>query len=115
MTSRMIHFASTRGATAGLALALVLAIVESSCQRRTAPVYDILILGGEVYDGSGGAPLKTDVAISGDKINLRNDKIFGFSPKVLTIFKIFAKITPLEYFKCHLFPKPVPVVPPRLS
>jgi hypothetical protein len=35
------------------------------CQRRTTPVYDILIAGGEVYDGSGGAPVKTDVAISG--------------------------------------------------
>ena len=31
-------------------------------------MYDILIVGGEVYDGSGGAPVKADVAISGDKI-----------------------------------------------
>ena len=40
-----------------------------SCQRTTAPVYDILIVGGEVYDGSGGLPIKADVAVSGDKIS----------------------------------------------
>ena len=31
-------------------------------------MYDILIAGGEVYDGSGGAPVRADVAVSGDKI-----------------------------------------------
>ena len=33
-----------------------------------APRYDILISGGTVYDGSGGAPFVGDVAISGDRI-----------------------------------------------
>jgi N-acyl-D-amino-acid deacylase len=49
-------------------LVFLFAALTTSCQRTTAPVYDILIAGGEVYDGSGGAPLKADVAISGDKI-----------------------------------------------
>jgi len=31
-------------------------------------VYDILIVGGEVYDGTGAAPIKADIGISGDKI-----------------------------------------------
>ena len=32
------------------------------------PKYDVLIRNGTVYDGSGGAGVRTDVAISGDKI-----------------------------------------------
>ena len=33
-----------------------------------APDYDVLIRGGTIYDGSGGAPFAGDVAISGDRI-----------------------------------------------
>jgi len=33
-----------------------------------APVYDVVIRGGTVYDGSGGAPFTGDVAIRGDRI-----------------------------------------------
>ena len=33
-----------------------------------APHYDLLIRGGTIYDGSGGAPYVGDVAISGDRI-----------------------------------------------
>jgi N-acyl-D-amino-acid deacylase len=40
--------------------------------------YDVIIRGGTVYDGSGGAPIKADVAIKGDRIvaigNLKNAK-----------------------------------------
>src|SRR5688572_5509199 len=32
------------------------------------PVYDVLIKGGTVYDGSGRAPVRADVAIKGDRI-----------------------------------------------
>lgn len=50
-------------------LLLVLCTLScTSCQRTATPVYDILIAGGEVYDGSGGAAVRADVAISGDKI-----------------------------------------------
>jgi N-acyl-D-amino-acid deacylase len=36
---------------------------------RPAPAtYDLLIRGGTIYDGSGGAPFEGDVAISGDRI-----------------------------------------------
>ncbi len=34
----------------------------------TAAAYDVLIRGGEVYDGTGGPPRKADVAIRGDRI-----------------------------------------------
>ena len=33
-----------------------------------APAYDVVIRGGTVYDGSGGAPFAGDVAIRGDEI-----------------------------------------------
>jgi N-acyl-D-amino-acid deacylase len=33
-----------------------------------ASSYDVLIRGGDVYDGTGSAPRKTDVAIQGDRI-----------------------------------------------
>ena len=33
-----------------------------------APDYDVLIRGGTIYDGAGGAPFAGDVAISGDRI-----------------------------------------------
>ena len=33
-----------------------------------APVYDVIIGGGTIYDGSGGAPFRGDVAIAGDTI-----------------------------------------------
>jgi len=33
-----------------------------------APSFDVLIRGGSVYDGEGGAPRRADVGIVGDKI-----------------------------------------------
>ena len=32
------------------------------------PAYDVVIRGGTIYDGGGGAPYRGDVAISGDRI-----------------------------------------------
>ncbi len=33
-----------------------------------AQMFDVIIKGGTVYDGSGGAPIKADVGIKGDKV-----------------------------------------------
>ena len=33
-----------------------------------APTFDVIIKGGTVYDGSGGEPKRTDIAIRGDRI-----------------------------------------------
>ncbi|MEP6703740.1 MAG: D-aminoacylase, partial [Acidobacteriota bacterium] len=33
-----------------------------------AQKYDVIIHGGTVYDGSGGRPVKVDIAITGDKV-----------------------------------------------
>lgn len=46
------------------ACALILAL--SACSRGNE--YDLVIRGGTVYDGSGGAPVQADVAIAGDTI-----------------------------------------------
>jgi len=46
---------------AGLAL-----LLAGAC--RAAPRYDVVLRGGTVYDGSGGAPFTGDVAIAGDTI-----------------------------------------------
>ena len=37
-------------------------------ERGAGPGYDVVISGGTVYDGSGGAPFVGDVAIRGDRI-----------------------------------------------
>ena len=42
---------------------------SSSAERADPPSrYDVLIVGGTVIDGTGGAPYRADVAISGDRI-----------------------------------------------
>lgn len=75
-----------------IALALL-----SSCSRpqgadfisppSASAVYDALILGGTIYDGSGGAAYVGDLAIAGDKImsekvalrSGRTDQMSGYS------------------------------------
>ena len=46
--------------------ALAAWLVVPACS--TPPAYDVVIRGGTVYDGSGGAPITGDVAILGDSI-----------------------------------------------
>jgi N-acyl-D-amino-acid deacylase len=45
--------------------ALIWLLVAAVAPR---PAYDVVIRGGTIYDGSGGAPYRGDVAISGDRI-----------------------------------------------
>lgn len=52
-------------------LALAAALFAASCspaEETSAPNYDVIIRGGTIYDGLGGAPYAGDVAISGDKV-----------------------------------------------
>jgi N-acyl-D-amino-acid deacylase len=57
---------SSTGSAARLAGALCLMVVMlASCR---GPNYDVLLVGGTVYDGSGGEPFVADVAITGDRI-----------------------------------------------
>jgi N-acyl-D-amino-acid deacylase len=62
-----------------ISLLLTLVFISASFSKQpNSPPYDILIKGGTVYDGTGGAPIKADVAIEGDRIaaigNLKNAK-----------------------------------------
>ncbi|MBI1199474.1 MAG: amidohydrolase family protein [Phenylobacterium sp.] len=49
---------------AGLALASAL----TTGAAPAPPAYDLLIRGGDIYDGSGAAPIKGDVGVKGDRI-----------------------------------------------
>ena len=48
-------------------VALALAGCASAPPPSTAS-YDLMIRGGTVYDGSGGAPIRADVGVRGDRI-----------------------------------------------
>ena len=47
---------------------LLIAFVWSCSTDGRAPAYDVVIRGGTVYDGLGGAPVRADVAIADDRI-----------------------------------------------
>ncbi|HEY0026702.1 MAG TPA: D-aminoacylase [Allosphingosinicella sp.] len=45
------------------------ALLLLSCASPSAePAYDLVVRGGTIYDGSGGAPYKGDVGVKGDRI-----------------------------------------------
>lgn len=46
---------------------LIIGLLSFACNQSDE--YDILILNGTVYDGSGGSPIVTDIGIKGDKID----------------------------------------------
>ena len=50
----------------GAAALLMVALAEPGA--ATAAGFDVVIRGGTIYDGSGGAPFQADVAIAGDRI-----------------------------------------------
>ena len=55
-----------------------LALVAGACAAPVAvPGYDVVVRGGTVYDGSGGAPFVGDVAIAGDRIAYVGPKVEG--------------------------------------
>ncbi len=67
--------------TAALGIAFAGLLLSSAA--APAPDYDILIKGGTVYDGSGGAPFVGDVAIKGDKIAYVGPQAPGTAAKVV--------------------------------
>jgi N-acyl-D-amino-acid deacylase len=50
------------------AAALAATLLVGSTAVAQAPAYDLVIRGGDIYDGSGGAPFAGDVAVKGDRI-----------------------------------------------
>src|SRR5712692_7783782 len=52
-------------------ISLLLVVLLFPCALSGQPKssdFDVLIKGGTVYDGTGAAPIKADVAIRGDRI-----------------------------------------------
>src|SRR5215472_16178594 len=47
---------------------LILAAMSADRVAAAAPLYDVVIRDGTVYDGSGGTPYTADVAVKGDRI-----------------------------------------------
>ena len=50
------------------ALPLVMGLLAVPSVGVAAPQYDVIVRGGTIYDGSGGAPYQGDVAVKGDRI-----------------------------------------------
>jgi N-acyl-D-aspartate/D-glutamate deacylase len=48
--------------------AALLAGTAAAASASPSPAYDLLIRGGTIYDGSGGAPYVGDVAVRRDRI-----------------------------------------------
>jgi N-acyl-D-amino-acid deacylase len=51
-----------------LLAATAMALCLTASAAGSAPRYDLIVRGGEIYDGTGGAPLRGDVAIRGERI-----------------------------------------------
>ena len=52
-----------------LAVVFILTLMAASCGGAgAAPLYDVVIRGGTIYDGSGGTPYVADVAVKDDRI-----------------------------------------------
>ena len=61
-----------------------LALLLASCATvPPAPVYDVVIRGGTIVDGSGGAPYVGDVAITGDRIVAVGPQLAGTAQRTI--------------------------------
>jgi N-acyl-D-amino-acid deacylase len=60
------HFCRTKTLVAFLCLSAATCFAQG--QEKQSTTFDVVIKGGTLYDGTGGKPLVTDVAIRGDRI-----------------------------------------------
>ncbi len=47
---------------------LTLAALSADGVKAAAPLYEVVIRGGKIYDGTGSAPYTADIAVKGDRI-----------------------------------------------
>src|SRR5689334_24227120 len=55
---------------AAILILAAIACVRPGAPSPSAPVYDVVIRGGTIYDGLGGKPYLGDVGIIGDRVRL---------------------------------------------
>ena len=67
-----------------LSLTLILALtLMAYAQGRSQQQFDIIIRGGTVYDGTGRAPVKADVGITGDRITAVGNLSRATAPTII--------------------------------
>jgi N-acyl-D-amino-acid deacylase len=54
-----------------------LVLMSASATSAQPPSYDVIIRGGTIYDGTGGAPYQADIAVKGDRVALIAPRIDG--------------------------------------
>jgi len=55
------------------AIAVISTLATAAAGAGAPPLHDVVIRGGTIYDGSGGAPTIGDVAIDGDRVTAMGD------------------------------------------
>ena len=65
---RWLGLAAICALTCSCAIAPPAPVASAAPPLAAAPAYDLLIRGGTIYDGSGGAPYVGEVAVRGDRI-----------------------------------------------
>ena len=68
-----------------LVIAASFTLFACSNEHSEALTYDIILRGGTVYDGTGGAPMFADVAIAGDKIVAIGDLVHTSGTKEIDV------------------------------
>ncbi len=66
-----------------LATFLLAGMVAASASAQRGGAYDVIIRGGTIYDGRGGAPVVGDVAIRGDRIVAMASHVEGRATRVI--------------------------------
>lgn len=54
-----------------------LVLMGAPATSAQPPTYDVIIRGGTIYDGTGGAPYQADIAVKGDRVALIAPRIDG--------------------------------------
>src|SRR5437867_5795221 len=87
-TARVLRCPPPGGAPMSFGAVLLAAVLAAPAAARgaapaKAPTFDVLIRGGTVYDGGGGAPRKADVGIVGDRITAVGPSLKGGARSVV--------------------------------
>ena len=65
-----------------ISAALLVALCQQTSHLKAQPTspdqtFDIVIYGGQIYDGNGGPPFVSDIGITGDRITAIEDLRLG--------------------------------------